>query len=246
MQRPPARPLILGHRGAPAEAPENTLAAFRRAIELGADGIECDVQRSADGALVLIHDETVDRTTDGSGAVGELPRATLAGLDAGGGERIPTLGDLLALFTELGRGRAAPPFLNLELKMPGVGPDTLDALARAGYRGPLALSSFDYPTLEETRRRDATVELWLLSALWEDDLPARARAIGASCLALGHRALADEVIARVADAGLGLVAWTVDAPAELRRLLAARPALRAVITNRPDLASDERPTASDE
>lgn len=241
MQRPPARPLILGHRGAPVEAPENTLAAFRRAIELGADGIECDVQRSADGEVVLIHDDTVDRTTDGSGAVGELPRATLARLDAGGGERIPTLADLLALFTELGRGRSAPPFLNLELKMPGVGPDTLRALAAADYRGPLALSSFDYPTLEETRRHDRGIELWLLSARWADDLPGRARAIGATCLDLLHLAITPEVVARTAAAGLGLAAWTADAPDDIRRLLALRPPLRALITNRPERANAEPP-----
>ncbi len=239
------RTLILGHRGAPAEAPENTLAAIRRALERGADGVEVDVQRCADGRLVLIHDATVDRTTDGTGRVDRLPWSALAALDAGEGERIPALEELLAFAA----GRAAAgtaPFLNLELKMPGVGPDVLDALARADYRGPLALSSFDYPSLEETRRRDAGIELWLLSDSWSDDLPGRAGAIDASCLALGHRALADEIRARVASAGLGLVAWTVDAPADLRRLLAARPPLRAIITNRPDLASDERRATSDE
>ncbi len=140
------RTLILGHRGAPAEAPENTLAAIRRALERGADGVEVDVQRCADGRLVLIHDTTVDRTTDGTGRVDRLPWSALAALDAGEGERIPALEELLAFAA----GRAAAgtaPFLNLELKMPGVGPDVLDALARADYRGPLALSSFDYPSL---------------------------------------------------------------------------------------------------
>src|SRR5256885_16654645 len=117
MVAPPARPLILGHRGAPAEAPENTLASFRRAAELGADGIELDVQRSADGRLPLIHDARVDRTTDGHGTVGELPWATLAALDAGNGERIPTLDDLLAFAA----GRP-PFFLPPPLQMPGARP----------------------------------------------------------------------------------------------------------------------------
>src|SRR3954471_1938214 len=92
--------LMLGHRGAMAAEPENTLRAFRRAIDLGADGIECDVQRTADGELVLIHDDTVERTTNGTGTVGELTYATLAALDAGGGERIPRLVDLLAYANE--------------------------------------------------------------------------------------------------------------------------------------------------
>src|SRR3954447_12729379 len=104
--------------------PENTLRAFRWALDLGADGIECDVQRTADGEMVLIHDDAVERTTNGSGIVGELPYGTLAALDAGGGERIPRLTELLAFASEVARSGPAP-FLNLELKMPGVGPDTL-------------------------------------------------------------------------------------------------------------------------
>lgn len=91
-----ARTLILGHRGAPFAAPENTLAAFRRALAAGADGIEADVQRSADGRLLLLHDDTVERTTDGAGRVGELPWSALAALAAGQGERIPTLEEVLA------------------------------------------------------------------------------------------------------------------------------------------------------
>ena len=229
------RPLILGHRGASAVAPENTLAACRAAADLGADGVEVDVRRCADGRLPLIHDDRVDRTTDGEGVVGELPWSTLAALDAGQGERIPLLDDLLAFAT------ARPGFfLNLELKLPGVGPDVLAALARAGYGGPLALSSFDYPTLEEVRRLDDRVELWLLSSDWDDDLPRRAQAIAATCLALQHPLIDPPTVARATEAGLGLVAWTANDPADLRRLLAVQPPLRAIITNRPDLALVER------
>src|SRR3970040_2158507 len=101
----PRIPLILGHRGASAYAPENTLAAFRRALELGADGFELDVTLSADGVPVVIHDDTVDRTTDGSGPVANLTLAQLKQLPAGfrarfgtefAGERIPTLEEVVA------------------------------------------------------------------------------------------------------------------------------------------------------
>ncbi len=88
---------IYAHRGVSAEIPENTLAAFHRALELGAEGIELDVHLSADGVPVVIHDQTVDRTTDGSGAVHEMTVAELQAFDAGGGERIPTLADVLDL-----------------------------------------------------------------------------------------------------------------------------------------------------
>src|SRR5512143_199880 len=96
------RPLILAHRGASRRAPENTMAAFRLAAELGADGVELDVQLSKDGEVVVMHDSRVDRTTDGHGRIRDLPLAELRALDAGGwyapefaGERIPTLAEVL-------------------------------------------------------------------------------------------------------------------------------------------------------
>lgn len=230
-----AAPLILGHRGASVARPENTIAAFDHALSLGAVGIECDVQRTEDGELVLIHDNTLDRTTNGSGVVGDLPWPALAGLDAGGGNPIPRLADLFAWAHDAAT-RGPAPFLNLELKMPGVGPDTLAALAQARYPGPVALSSFDYPTLVETRRLDPTIELWYLSVAFTPDLIAQAHAIQATSLALRHSAITAEVAAQAAAANLATAAWTVDAPADIRRLLALRPPLRALITNVPDVA----------
>ena len=97
----PARPLVYGHRGAQREAPENTLRSFRRAHEVGADGVELDIRVSRDGHLMVIHDATVDRTTDGSGQVCELTREELDRLDAGEGERIPTLTEALDAFPGL-------------------------------------------------------------------------------------------------------------------------------------------------
>ncbi len=88
---------IIAHRGASIEAPENTLAAFRRAIELGADYIECDVQLSSDGVSVVIHDDTLDRTTNETGPVSSYPVSHLQTLDAGDGQKIPTLDEVLAL-----------------------------------------------------------------------------------------------------------------------------------------------------
>lgn len=109
------RPLILGHRGASAVAPQNTLAAFRKAAEVGADGVELDVHLSADGVPVVIHDARVDATTDGVGRVAEMPLAQLRALDASGGllefagEPIPTLEEVLA---EVGQRL----LINIELK----------------------------------------------------------------------------------------------------------------------------------
>ncbi|MBU6283841.1 glycerophosphodiester phosphodiesterase, partial [bacterium] len=106
----------MAHRGASAECPENTLVAFRRAMELGANMIECDLQLTADGHVVVFHDWSLERTTDGSGTVRDQPLAVLRSLDAGSwkeprfaGERVPTLEEAL----DATAGRVG---LNLELK----------------------------------------------------------------------------------------------------------------------------------
>ena len=88
---------VVGHRGAAGVLPENTLAGFRYAIELGVDYVECDVHLSRDGQLVVMHDATVDRTTDATGAICDLDFNRIRALDAGEGEQIPTLDEVLAL-----------------------------------------------------------------------------------------------------------------------------------------------------
>ena len=105
------RPLIIGHRGASAHAPENTLAAFKLAMEQAADGIELDVKRCASGDVVVMHDETVDRTTNGKGKVHELTLDQLRRLDAGGGERVPTLDEVL----DLAASSPTPFLVNIEV-----------------------------------------------------------------------------------------------------------------------------------
>jgi glycerophosphoryl diester phosphodiesterase len=105
------RPLIIGHRGASMHAPENTLAAFQMAMAQGADGIELDVKRCATGEVVVMHDATVDRTTDGKGAVHELSLAQLRALNAGKGERVPTLDEVI----ETTASSATPFLINIEV-----------------------------------------------------------------------------------------------------------------------------------
>ncbi len=134
-------PLIIGHRGASAAAPENTLAAFRLAQQHGADGIEFDVQLSADGIPVVIHDDTVDRTTNGRGRVSDLTLAQLQTLDAGQGETIPTLAQVFAEFgTTL--------LYNLEIKNDdqfdqGAEKAIADCIRHDGVQEQLLISSFN-------------------------------------------------------------------------------------------------------
>jgi glycerophosphoryl diester phosphodiesterase len=154
---------LYAHRGASAEAPENTLAAFRRALAVGADGIELDVHLSADGVPVVIHDETLERTTDGAGPVSAQSLAGLASLDAGGwfapefsGEGVPTLAEVLRLLA--GRLR-----LNLEVKDARAGWAVLDLL-RHFPQTDAVLSSFDHSLLARLRRIAPDLPLAMLVA----------------------------------------------------------------------------------
>ena len=115
---------VMGHRGARHEAPENTLPSIARALEAGAEAIEVDVQPTRDGALVVIHDETLERTTDGAGRVDAHTLAELRALDAGDGAQVPTLAEVL----ELCRGRAE---LFVELKAPGCEARVVQAIQAA-------------------------------------------------------------------------------------------------------------------
>ena len=136
--------LRIGHRGAGGHAPENTLAALEQAIRLGVDLVEFDVQRSSDGALVLVHDRTVDRTTNGKGIVESLPLSVLRGLDAGGGERIPLLEEALACLN----GRAGA---MIELKVRGIAADICSIVKAAHFQGPVIYASFFHDELLTVR-----------------------------------------------------------------------------------------------
>lgn len=163
---------VSAHRGASAELPENTLAAFRRALEHGAEGIELDVALTADGVPVVLHDETVDRTTDGTGPVVEMTLAEVQALDAGGGEPIPTLDDVLAL-------AAGHLEVNIELKAA----DSAPAVARVIARHPALTwfaSSGQWDALAEllTLVPDARVYPLTLGVATPDHLRALAVAAG--------------------------------------------------------------------
>lgn len=221
----PARTLILGHRGAPLEAPENTFGGFRLAVEHGADGVELDVQRSADGAPVVIHDLTLDRTTDGSGEVRAHTWAELSRLHAGPGEPLRRLGEV----ADWAAGAGA--WLNVELKGEGTEAATLATLERAGVLERSLLSSFLPTVVLEVGRLAPGVRRALVTEAWDATVAGLVRDSGAGGVCI-HRALATpERLAELAALGLSVVVWTVDDPAEVRALL--RAGVAAIITNDP-------------
>ncbi len=151
---------VAAHRGGPKYAPENTLAAFRTAISQGAEAFEFDVQMSRDGALVVIHDETVDRTTNGTGAVRDLTLAQLRSLDAGDGEIIPTFDEVLQLAKAAGltiypEAKSAHLYPGLEQKM-------VQALQTADYIDHTIVVDFEPDSLERLHALDPALRLCAL------------------------------------------------------------------------------------
>ncbi|MBI3891060.1 MAG: glycerophosphodiester phosphodiesterase [Candidatus Wallbacteria bacterium] len=223
-----------GHRGARALAPENTLAGFRMALELGVDGVELDVHLSADGHVVVMHDAEVARTTNGKGAVRKLSLEQLRALDAGGGcgspfggERIPLLEEVLALAK--GRGRVA---IELKEESPEALGPTVDLVRRLGMQRECSLLSFSPGLMEEARRLGPEIERELIVVMPIRQV-ARARAVGAGVLDLPDLFVTRGVLERARDAGLLVGAGITNDERTMRRLAAA--GVDILYTDRPDL-----------
>lgn len=223
------RPLICAHRGASSERPENTLAAFQRARELGAEMVELDVQRARDGTAVVIHDSTLDRTTSGRGRVADHTLAELKQLDAGGwfapefaGERIPTLAEALAALP-------SPLWVCIEIKAPGLEATVAEEVRAAGGAARTVVSCFDHRVLARLRRLAPEVAVAVLQACRPLDFTAAARAVGAVAVHAHHQFIDAQGVQECRAGGLALVAWTVDETSEMRRL--ADLGVDAIMTN---------------
>ncbi len=231
------RPLVLGHRGASAEAPENTLAALRLAIQQGADGVELDVWRCASGEVVVIHDEDTRRTAGEALAVPEASWQALRALDAGAwkgdrfrGERIPLLSEALEALPHA--------LVNVELKGRGGDHRLAEAAAqvirRAGATGRVIVSSFHVGLLADFRRAAPEVARGLLleaSRMWRLHAALSARLLRAQAVHPEARLVTPARASRWRRRGLSIVAWTVDEPAEVERLAAL--GASALISNVP-------------
>lgn len=220
----PDRPLVLGHRGSPRRAPENTLLAFRLALEEGADGVELDVQPAADGAPVVIHDPTLERTTDGTGAVAALGWPELSAVRSRG-EPLPRLEGAAAWAVESGA------WLNVEIKSRGAEAASLAAVEAAGVLDRTFFSSFVPDVVARVREVAPHAVCFLLTERWDDEARGTARRLGVRGVCLHHAAATSTTLGELRDMGLDAVVWTVDEPERLKELL--RAGVRAVITNHP-------------
>ncbi len=163
-----AHPQLIAHRGGRANTPENTLAAFRNAISTGADWLEFDVQRSVDGVLVVIHDKTVDRTTNGTGRVVDLTFEQLRALDAGHGEKIPTFKEVIILAKKAGVG-ILPEIKSPDL-YPGIDVEVLAEIKEVDYLEHAGIQSFDHDLLDSVLRIEPQARVCPLFGLWQLNL----------------------------------------------------------------------------
>lgn len=237
--RPPLPPVI-GHRGAAARAPENTLAGLRRAKELGCEWVEFDVRLTLDGVPVLCHDPRLERTTDGFGPISSLRLSTVRECDAGSwfapafaGERIPTLEEALLLCAEFELGA------NIEIKADRGGEYATAAavattLERVGDRCPIVLvSSFQPPALAAFRGFAPQVPRGILFRLIPWGWEAVAAALGCRVIGADHRRLRPRRIKAIRAAGYELAAYTVNDPVRARRLFDL--GVASVFSDMPDI-----------
>ncbi len=221
-------PRWIAHRGAGRLAPENTLAAFQRGAKYGYRMFECDVKLSADGVPFLLHDSTLERTTNGRGTAGQQPWAELAALDAGSwysssfaGERLPSLAQIAAACLTHGW------LLNIEIK-PTPGSETLTGTVVANAAAtlwanasiPPLLSSFQPLALQAARAEQPHLPRGLLL----DTLPANwlqtAQQLGCSAVICQHQLWNAATVAQARSAGLKMLSYTVNDTASVQRLLA--------------------------
>ncbi|MGQ4511037.1 glycerophosphodiester phosphodiesterase family protein [Streptomyces sp. DW26H14] len=212
--------------------PENTLRSFLRAERAGMDAIELDLHLSKDGALVVMHDTAVDRTTDGSGQIAELTLAELKELDAGGGERVP-------VFEEVLDAVASP--IQAEIKDAAAARALAAVMRERSLVERVEVSSFHDEAVAEIARLVPGVRTVLIASRWGGDVVDRAKAVGAATLALNIRRLTLEVVERAHAEGLRVLGWVVNTPDHLRLARAFR--LDGVTTDRPEIREATRADA---
>lgn len=227
-------PLIVAHRGASGYAPENTFAAFDRAVALGFPDIELDVHASRDGVPVVLHDADLGRTTDGSGRATELPFTALLGLDAGrwfapefAGQRVPALEQVFARYVAQAR-------FTVEIKQAEAGLEAkvLALLARYGLRGGAAIASFEPAVLRDLEPVAGSMPLIFNVPVLTREAIVETLRLRASCVAAPIDTLTDEAVEEAADRGLQVGAWGVATRADAERAVALE--LDRIYCDRPD------------
>jgi glycerophosphoryl diester phosphodiesterase len=219
------RVMRIGHRGAAGHAPENTLAAIQKGIALGVNFVEIDVRRTADGVLVVLHDATVNRTTNGKGRVDRMCLRDIKKLDAGDGEHIPTLEEVF----KVAEGKTG---LILELKIRAAAQQTAEAVRGAGFRDSVIYASFLHDELQHVKRVDPDASLMVLFGGLSRASVVRALKYGSSYIGLRHDKATRVLVDSFHRAGLLVFVYTANAPSDIQRALSL--GVDGVISNFPE------------
>ncbi len=232
-------PKVIGHRGIPYLAPENTIASFAKSLELGAEGIELDVHLSKDNEMVVCHDEKVNRTTNGKGFIKDLTLEELRRLDAGSwysdsfsGQRIPLLSEVLDLVVD------TSVMVNIELKTgivsyPGLVEKVVELIRRYKLVDRVIISSFNHYSLIETMKIEPKLSTAILYSAGLYEPWAYAAAMDVKGLHPAYHSVNESGVAGAKAQGVFVNPWTVDEPQKMEQLAAM--GIDGIITNRTDL-----------
>ncbi|HEU4502116.1 MAG TPA: glycerophosphodiester phosphodiesterase family protein [Nitrospira sp.] len=219
------RILKIGHRGAAGHAPENTLAAIRKGIALGVDFVEIDVRCTADGVLVVLHDATVNRTTNGKGPIERLSLRDVRALDAGNGEYIPTLEEVLGVL-------AGQTGLMVELKIKGVAKKTVEVVQAAQFNKPVIYASFLHEELGIIRSIDAQASVMLLFGRLPRAPVVHAMKYSPSHVGLRHDTISRRLVKAFHDEDMLVCVYTADRIRDIERAWSA--GVDGIISNVPE------------
>ncbi len=217
--------MIIGHRGAAGYEPENTLLSFRKAIDIGVDWIEFDLHRSADGHLVVIHDDTVDRTTDGHGKVRDMTLEELKKLDAGKGQQIPTLQEVI----DLARGRVK---MIAEIKQEGIEVELLDLIDRNDIVNSCMVSSFFGYAIRRCKEFHPQLQTAAIFSHLPIDFRVMSLDIMADALFLRKDIASQALVEECHKNGFNVCIWNEDTPEEIRKYADMEPDFMS--SNYPD------------
>ncbi|MGW0882787.1 glycerophosphodiester phosphodiesterase [Streptomyces sp. NPDC002671] len=224
--------LTIGHRGVMGVEPENTLRSFVAAQQAGLDVIELDLHLSKDGALVVMHDTEVDRTTDGTGPIAEKTLAELRALDAGRGERVPVFEEVLD---------AVKTPLQAEIKDVAAARALAEVMRRRDLVSRVEVLSFHDAAIAEIAQLVPGVRTALVASRYGTDVVERARAVGAATLVLNIRRLTLEIVEHARRADLRVIGWVVNTQDHLRLVRALQ--LDGATTDYPEIKRTARFTA---
>ncbi|NUN49188.1 MAG: glycerophosphodiester phosphodiesterase [Candidatus Brocadiae bacterium] len=218
---------LAGHRGAPAWSPENTLASFAKALELGAQALEFDVHLTADGRLAVIHDATLDRTTNGVGRVADVTLEDIQRLRTDGGERVPSMDQVL----DLAAGKA---FLHVEVKDPSALRPAVDLLRARRLLDSARISSFWHGALRESKAVEPGLQTGVLFSAAPIRPAALALDAGADALHVCHTYITESLVAEARSHGLQVLGWTAQSAADVGRLFHL--GVDEIVTDDPGMA----------